>query len=226
MTDASDKPQQPEKPLRVILADDHPIVRESLRRIIEYQGWQICAETDNGREAVRLAEELKPDVVVMDLQMPELNGLDATRQIKKRLPECEILIFTGSDAREMVHKIFESGARSYLPKTEAGQHLVAALQALARHKAYFTPEVAEIVFERFTGTGPKARDRGDSSITPREREVIQLLAEGSSNKEVGEKLGINLRTVESHRAAIMQKLNLNSFADLVRYAIRSGIIEA
>jgi two-component system, NarL family, response regulator NreC len=226
MTAAKNMPEQPEKPLRVVLADDHPLVRESLRRIIEHQGWSVCGETGTGREAVRLAEELKPDVVVMDLQMPELNGLDATRQIKKRLPECEILIFTGSEAREIVHKIFESGARSYLPKTEAGKHFVAALQALARHKTYLTPEVAEIVFERFTNAGPKVQDRGESAITSREREVIQLLAEGSSNKEVAEKLGINLRTVESHRAAIMQKLHLKSFADLVRYAIRSGVVEA
>jgi two-component system, NarL family, response regulator NreC len=214
-----------ERVLRVLLADDHPLIRESVRRIVEREGWIVCGEARNGREAVEFAKELKPDIVVIDLQMPELNGLEATRQIKKNLPNCEVLVFTSANAREIVQKVFEAGARSYLPKTEMGEHLIAALRSLARHKPYFTPEVAEIVFERFTGSGPKLEETGEGALTAREREVIHLLAEGCSNKDVAEKLAINLRTAEAHRAAVMTKLKCKSFADLIRYAIRSGIIE-
>jgi DNA-binding NarL/FixJ family response regulator len=217
---------EPARPLRVLVADDHPLMRSSVRRLVESQGWSICAEASTGREAVELAARLQPDVAVLDIHMPELNGIDATLQLKKRAPKCEVLIFTGIEMRETVHRGIEAGARSYLLKTDAGEHLVAALRALAQHKAYFTPDVAEIVFERYSSPGSKVEEVGESALTLREREVIQLLAEGCSNKEVAEKLGVSLKTAETHRASIMRKLRCHAFADLVRYAIRSGMIQA
>jgi DNA-binding NarL/FixJ family response regulator len=223
---ASLKESDPERTLRILIADDHPLMRSSLRRLVERQGWIVCAEASTGREAVELAGALQPDVAVLDVHMPELNGIDATIQLRKCAPDCEVLIFTGIEMREAVRRGLEAGARSYLLKTEAAEHLIAALHALGQHKAYFTPEVAEIVFERFAEAGPTRKAAGEATLTAREREVIQLLAEGSSNKEVAAKLGVSLKTAETHRASAMKKLRCDSFADLVRYAIRSGIIQA
>jgi DNA-binding NarL/FixJ family response regulator len=211
-------------PLRILLADDHEIVREGVRGLIERQpGWEICGEASTGREAVALAAELKPDMVVMDIGMPELNGLDATRQIKKRVPEAEVLIFTANETEEVVRQVFQAGARGYLLKTEANKHLVPALEMLSKHRTYFSSKVSEMIFSGYM----KGRLGGeDTALTPRERETVQLIAEGKSNKEIAEVFGISVKTVETHRAAIMRKLQVDSFAGLVRYAIRNGIVEA
>jgi two-component system response regulator NreC len=189
--------------------------------------WEIVGEADNGRDAFSLTAELKPDIVILDIGMPELNGLDATRQIKKKSPETEVLIFTGQETEELVHDVFDSGARSYIMKTDAADHLIDALKALSEHKHFFTSRISEIVFARYV-QGKKALEGAPerSRITDREREIVQLLAEGKSSKEIGTILGISVRTVETHRAAIMKKLGLKSFSELIRYAVRNKIIEA
>ncbi len=213
--------------LRVLIADDHQVMRRGIRAVVELQpGWSICAEACTGREAVEMAVRLNPEIVVMDVQMPELNGLEATRQIKKNSPETEVLMFTGLETEELVRQVFEAGARSYILKTDGKEHLEAALRSLAAHKPYFTTHIGEILFAKFLGSKKKGEDTGEGRLTEREREIIQLLAEGRSNKEVADKLGISVKTAETHRATIMKKLKFQSFSDLVRYAIRNHIISA
>jgi len=210
--------------VRILLADDHEIVREGVRAMIERQpGWEICGEASTGREAVAQAENLAPDIVIMDIGMPELNGLDAARQLKKLLPQVEVLIFTANETEEIVRQVFQAGARGYLLKAEASKHLMPALEMLCKHRTYFSSKVSEMIFSGYM----QGRLGGeDTELTPRERETVQLIAEGKSNKEIAELFGISVKTVETHRAAIMRKLRLDSFAALVRYAIRNGIIEA
>ncbi len=215
------------KKLRIFLADDHEVVREGVRRLIEKEtDWEVCGEAVDGRTAVALAEKLAPDVVVLDLSMPELNGLDAARQIKRALPRTEVLIFTGEESEQVIHDVFAAGARSYILKSDISQHLVAAIRALGEHKHYFTTRISEIVFARyFDGKSGEGRDKTEG-LTPREREIVQLLGEGKSNKETAAVLGISIKTVETHRASIMHKLRLESFAGLMRYAIRNKIVAA
>ena len=215
------------KKLRILLADDHEVVRDGIRRQIEAEAtWEICGEAADGRKAVALAEQLKPDVVVLDMGMPELNGLEAARQIKRALPKTEVLIFTGEESDQLIHEVFAAGARSYILKSDIGGHLIAAIRALGEHKHYFTSRISEVVFARyFNGESGAGKDKTEG-LTPREREIVQLLSEGKSNKETGAVLGISIKTVETHRATTMRKLRLDSFADLVRYAIRNKIIAA
>jgi DNA-binding NarL/FixJ family response regulator len=215
--------------LRILLADDHSVVRQGLRRLIESQpGWTVCGEASTGRETVQLAEELKPDIVVIDMGMPELNGLDATRQIKKTSPQIEVIMFTGQETEELIVQVFEAGARAYIRKTDVNEHLFEALRSAAQHKPYFTSDVGEIIFAKFLHRKGAGKDDKPQAgrLSGREREIVQLLSEGLSNKEVGSKLGVSVKTVETHRAAIMKKLGLDSFSELVRYAIRNHIIEA
>ena len=218
-----------EKQTQILLADDHEVVRQGTRMLLEKQpDLHICGEARNGREAVALAQKLKPDIAILDVEMPELNGLEATRQIKKLLPEIEILIFTGHEEEQMVHDVFLAGARSYIVKTDVSQHLVAAVRALANHRTFFTSKISEIVFSRYLHGGGTAASEEPAAgrLTAREREIVQLLAEGKSNKEVASALGISVKTGETHRASIMRKLGLDTFSDLVRYAIRNKIIQA
>jgi two-component system response regulator NreC len=215
------------KKLRILLADDHEVVRDGLRKQIESEpDWEICGEANDGRKAVALAQELQPNVVVLDMGMPELNGLEATRQIKRALPKTEVVIFTGEQSEQVIHQIFAAGARSYILKSDRSQHLVAAIRALGEHKHYFTDRISEIVFARyFEDDAVPMKDRTEG-LTPREREIVQLLTEGKSNKQAAEVLGISIKTVETHRAAAMRKLRLETFSDMVRYAIRNKIIAA
>lgn len=190
-------------------------------------GWEVCGEASTGREAVEMVGRLHPQIVVMDVTMPELNGLEATRLIKKIAPKTEILMFTGLETEQLIRQVFEAGARSYILKTDGRAQLEAALQALALHKPYFTTQVGEILFTKLLhGKSRGEESTGDGRLTDREREIVQLLAEGGSNKEVAQALGISVKTVETHRAAIMKKLKFKSFSDLVRYAIRNNIISA
>ena len=216
------------KTVRILLADDHKVVRQGTRALLSaIPEWEIVGEADNGRDAVSLTAELKPDIVILDISMPELNGLDATRQIKKKSPETEVLIFTGQETEQLVHDVFDSGARSYIMKTDAADHLIDAIKALSEHKHFFTSRISEIVFARcIQGKQALEGTSENSRITDREREIVQLLGEGKSSKEIAIILGISVRTVETHRAAIMKKLGLKSFSALIRYAVRNKIIEA
>lgn len=214
------------EPIRVLLADDHQMMRRGLRAAIEGMvGWVVCGEVTTGREAVELAGKVRPDIVVMDMSMPELNGLEATRQIRKACPGTEVLMFTGQEADELIQQVFDAGALSYILKTDGQEHFTAALRALAQHKPYFTTEVGEVLFAKFL-RGKKGRDddEGAGRLTAREREIVQSLAEGHANKEVASALGISVKTVETHRAAVMRKLKLKAFSDLVRYAVRNHLV--
>lgn len=211
-------------PVRILIADDHEIVREGLRAMIQRQpGWEVCGDVSTGREVVAQAPALNPDIIVMDIGMPELNGLDATRQIKRVLPNTEVLIFTANETEEIVRTVFKAGAKAYLLKSDANQHLIPAIEALCKHRTYFSSKVSELVFAGYL-KGDARTD--DQSLTAREREMVQLVAEGNTSKDIARVLGISVKTVETHRAAVMRKLKLNSVADLVRYAIRNGIILA
>lgn len=212
--------------VRFLLADDHEIVREGVRALIGTRAeWEVCGEAGDGRTAVALAEKLKPDIAIIDLGMPELNGLEATRQIKRILPACEVLVFTGEEDEKLIHDVFASGAGSYILKSDISKHLFAAIESLIQHQHYFTDKISEIVFARYLG-GSGATTTTVQELTPREREIVQLLAEGKSNKEVASILGISIKTAETHRATVMSKLRFDSFADLVRYAVRTKIVPA
>jgi len=215
-------------PLRILIADDHDVMRQGTQAVIErHPGWQVCGLAVNGREAVARAVELKPDVVILDMTMPQLNGLDAAIQIKRQVPAAEILMFTAHETDDLIRQAFEIGVKSFIVKTEAHQFLVEAIESLARHKPYFTAKVSEILFSNILNRAEGGRDAAEAGerLSAREREIVQLIAEGKSNKEVAAALGISVRTAETHRASILRKLNLDSVAALVRYAIRNNMIE-
>ena len=214
--------------VNILLADDHDVVRRGLRDMLNaHEGWQVCGEASNGREVVDLARNLKPDVVVLDLYMPELNGLEATRQIHHELPRTEVLIFTMHETEQLVREVLAAGARGYVLKSDAGRNLVNAVEALSHHKPFFTAKVSQTLLDAYLKT-PAGEEDGRSvrSLTPREREIVQMLAEGKSNKEVASRLSISVKTVETHRATVMRKLEINSIVELVHYAIRNGLVEA
>lgn len=215
------------KAIRILIADDHEMVRQGLRRVIEEQtGWSVCGEGKTGREAVEQAKQLHPEIVVMDFSMPELNGLEATRQIRAALPRTEVLILTMHDSEQLAREVLAAGARGFMLKTDAGHSLVTAINALAQHRPYFTSKVSELLLKGFLDPQKPLADEGNGRLTPREREIIQLLGEGKSNKEVAATLGISVKTAETHRTNIMRKLELHSMSELVRYAIREKIVEA
>ena len=214
--------------LRILLADDHEMIRRGLRHIIEqHEGWRVCGEAATGREAVELAVKVVPQVVILDVVMPELNGLEAARQIKKKIPGAEVLIFSIDDSLELVHQAVEAGARAYLLKSDVAKHIIDAIEALGQHKLYFTSSVSKVMLEAFLRNGNEpAKEKLSSAfdLTSREREVIQLLAEGETNKSVANRLKLSVKTVETHRQTIMDKLCIHSMAGLVRYAVRNRMI--
>lgn len=214
--------------LRILVVDDHAVVRRGVRGLLEAQPeWEICGEATTGREAVELARRLKPDVVVLDLSLPELNGLDVTQQILKELPQTEVLVLTMHDSEELAQQVLQAGARGYVLKSDADENLVAAVESLSHHRPFLSPRVTEVVLENYIRQGdrPTARKSARTPVTIREREIIQLVAEGKSSKEVAAALGISVKTVEAHRTNIMRKLRLHSISDLVRYAIRNHIVQ-
>ena len=213
-------------PLRILIVDDHAVVRRGVRSLLESQpGWEISGEAATGREAVDLAARLQPDIVVLDLSLPELNGLDATRQILKESPRSEILVLTMHHSEELARSVLQAGARGCVLKSDADQSLIAAIESLRQHKPFLTSTVTEFVLDDYMGRAD-ALDDGLAKVTGREREIIQLLAEGKSNKEAAATLGISVKTIEAHRANIMRKLRLHSVSELVRYAIRNKIVQA
>ncbi len=215
-------------PLRILIADDHDIVREGLRTLlVARRGWQVCGEATNGRDVVALARQLKPHVVALDFSMPELNGIEAARQIRKALPKTETLVLTMHESEQLAQEAFAVGVRAVLLKTEVRRFLVSAIEALSQHKPFFTPQITEWVVQGRLHPGTSsARTRPiRGALTPREREIVQLVAEGRSNKEIASLLGRSAKTVETHRANLMNKLHLQSVSELVRYAIRMKLIE-
>ena len=213
--------------VRILVADDHEVVRKGLVALLAQRpDWQICAEAANGREAVKLALKFRPNVAVIDLSMPELNGLEATRQIRHEVPETEVLVFSMYENEQFVRDLLAAGARGYVLKSDVATQLITAIETVARHKPFFTSDVAEKVLEGFLKLGDLTpEDVGAHGIlTAREREIVQLLAESKSNKEVSLLLGISVKTVQTHRATIMRKLGINSIVDLVHYAIRNNLV--
>ena len=211
--------------LRVLVADDHEIVRLGLVSIItSHPGWEVCAEAENGRVAVDKAKALKPDVVILDIGMPTLNGLEATRQILRDNPRVNVLILTIADADGIVRAALDAGARGFLLKSDVARDLVAAIKALQFDNTFFTARVADIVLSGYLGNAKRA-GMTLPTLTSREREVIQLLAEGRSTKEVACLLDLSTKTAETHRSNIRRKLNLHSVSDLVLFAVRNGIIQ-
>lgn len=211
-------------PLRILVADDHQVVRTGLRTLLESKtGWQVCAEAANGREAVEKAGELQPDVAVLDIGMPLLNGVEATRQIRKVSPKTEILILTMHDSEHMIQGVMDAGAHGYILKDDADRNLLAAVDSLRRHKPYVSSRVS--VAAGAAQPSSDGIERPARRLTPREREIVQLLAEGKSNKEIATYLNISVKTAETHRANIMLKMNFHSVTELVRYAVKNKIIQ-
>lgn len=210
--------------LRILVADDHSVVRTGLRTLLESEdGWEVCGEANNGREAVEKAGKLKPDVAVLDIGMPLVNGIEATRQIKKVSPQTEILILTMHDSESLIEEVLGAGARGYILKDDADLNLIKAVDVVRQHKPYLSSRVSEAVSK--TALPPEVESSSDRRrLTPREREIVQLLAEGKSNKEIASFLAISVKTAETHRANIMLKLNFHSITELVRYAVRNNII--
>lgn len=216
------------KTLRILVADDHDLMRRGLKSLLEsHPGWTVCAEAHTGREAVTKAEELKPDVVILDITMPELNGVEAARRILKASPNTEILILSVHYSDQLIRDILDAGVRGYIVKSDSDRDLVIAVEALANHKPFFTPRATELILSNFNNKGGAAEipDVIGDRLTSREREIVQLLSEGKTSKEVASILGISVKTAETHRANIMRKLEIHSVSELVRYAVRNQIIE-
>lgn len=219
--------------LRILIADDHELARRGIRALLEsHPGWEVCGEAKDGRETVELAAILKPDIVLLDIGMPNLNGLEAARQILAGSPEIAILILTMHDSDSVVREVLRAGARGYLLKSDAGRDLVAAVEALQLQRTFFTTRVSQMVLDGFldrqtrnVGDISRDDDRAGDALTSREREVIQLLAEGKTSKEVAVTLNLSVKTAETHRTNLMRKLGLHSVADLTRYAVRNGIVQ-
>jgi DNA-binding NarL/FixJ family response regulator len=212
--------------LRILVADDHEIVRRGLVSLIKSQPtWEVCAEADNGRQAVELAKELKPDIAILDIGMPTLNGLEATRQMLRDNPQTRVLILTITDTDQAVRAVLDAGARGFLSKSDAARDLVSAIDALQYNKTFFTARVAEMVLSGYRGFSGAPNKNLLPHLTAREREVVQLLAEGRSTKEVASQLDLSVKTAETHRSNIMRKLGLHSVSELVLYAVRNNIIQ-
>jgi DNA-binding NarL/FixJ family response regulator len=214
--------------LRILIVDDHEVVRTGLRALLSSRpGWKVCGEATTGQEAITLTQWRRPDIVIMDICMPELNGLEATRAIRKMLPKTEILILSVHYSNQLAREIVDAGARAYLLKSDPDQDILRAIEALANHESFFTTSAAEVLIDGFRnlaqGTTPPVLMR--QSLTWREREIVQLLAEGKTSKEVAVALGISVNTAETHRANVMRKLEMHSVSELVRYAVRNHMFD-
>jgi DNA-binding NarL/FixJ family response regulator len=215
--------------LRILVADDHEVVRRGLITLLQsHEGWEVCGEAADGREAVEKAKQLEPDVVVLDIGMPNLNGLAATRQLVEQDSRCKVIVLTITDSDQAIREALDAGARGFVLKSDAARDLITAVEALQRNRMFFTPRVNDLVLDGFLAREDNGlRDTAPRlpQLTPREREVIQLLAEGKSSKEVASLLNLATKTAETHRSNIMRKLGLHSIRDLVLYAVKNNIIQ-
>jgi DNA-binding NarL/FixJ family response regulator len=210
--------------IRVLLADDHKIVREGMRSLLEKEpDIDVVAMADNGRKAIQLARELKPDVAVLDIAMPEMNGIEATRRISSDDPEITVLVLSMHSARRFVTEALSAGAKGYLLKDCASEELVRAIRTVAANETYLSPKVAGVIVKDYLKHSPETTLSPESFLTNREREILQLISEGKSTKEIAFKLAVSIKTIETHRHQIMKKLNLHSVAELTKYAIREGL---
>ncbi len=208
---------------RILIADDHAVVRTGVRRILEGQrNWSVVAEAADGKDAITKAMATNPDVAIVDHSLPLIDGIEVTRQIRLRMPTVEVLIFTMHDNETLLREMVEAGARGYVLKSDAGEHLISAVQSLAAHKPYFASHACEGLLETLRTDGGQF----DQPLTGRERGIVHLVAEGNSNKQIANLLSISVKTVETHRASIMRKLGLGSMAALVRYAVRNNLVQA
>jgi DNA-binding NarL/FixJ family response regulator len=215
------------KKLRILVADDHELVRRGIRGLLRARrGWTVVGEAVNGREAVEKANKLKPDVAILDISMPDLDGLQATQRIREAVPTTEVVILTMHESDQMVRRVLDAGALGFVLKSDLAKHLVKAVKDVSAGKQFLTPRVSDIVLKGFLENQSDKTGHSQTRPTPREIEVIRLLAEGNANKEIALKLGITIRTVETHRAKIMLKLGLHSLTELIHYAIRHKIFTA
>jgi len=213
--------------VRILIADDHELIRRGLvSALADRTDWSIVAEACNGRQACELAARLTPDIAVLDLTMPELNGLDATREIRVRAPKTRILIVTAHESEQLIREVLDAGAMGYVLKSDAGQVLVQAVEALLDERPYFTSKIARLVLDGYLRSGEDSGAPAAGALSARERHIVQLLAEGNNNKEVARTLQLSVKTVETHRSNIMRKMEFSSLPDLVRYAIRNKIVDA
>jgi DNA-binding NarL/FixJ family response regulator len=212
--------------LRILIADDHEVARKGIRSVLEeHPGWEVCCEAKDGREAVEGAATLNPDIFLLDVGMPNLNGLDAARQILANDPDARILILTVHDSEQTVREVLAVGASGFLLKSDAGRELVAAVEALQNRRTFFTSRVAQMMLDGYLRPQEQSDSAGQCILTPREREVIQLVAEGKTTKEVATALSLSVKTAETHRTNLMRKLDLHSVAALTLYAVRNGIVQ-
>jgi DNA-binding NarL/FixJ family response regulator len=217
------------KRLRILVADDHELVRRGIRGLLRAQrGWRIIGEATNGREAVEKTNKLKPDVAIVDISMPDLDGLQATRRIREAAPGTSVVVLTMHESDQMVRRVLDAGALGYVLKSDLAAHLVKAVKDVSAGRLFLTPRVSDIVLKGFLkdGSPPEPMENSRARPTPREVQVIRLVAEGKANKEIAAELGITPRTVETHRAKIMLKLGMHSLAELIHYAIRNKIVAA
>jgi DNA-binding NarL/FixJ family response regulator len=217
---------QPSERIRVLLVDDHPFVLEGIRCCLQARGqFEIVGEATNGKDAIEKCRELNPGVVVMDISMPLMNGLEATRRLREVLPEAKVLILTMHEKREFTCDIIESGACGYVPKNTSPNELVRAIESVHRGETFFTPHMTEAFLQHYVENRGAFRPLKTPALSSREREVLTVIAEGFSNKEAGSLLGVSVRTIEKHRERIMSKLNLHSIVDLTKYAIANHLVE-
>ncbi|HSY99339.1 MAG TPA: response regulator transcription factor [Terriglobales bacterium] len=209
-------------PTRVLLADDHSLVRQGLRVLLEKNGFQVVSEAADGQETVRSVEKLQPDVAILDISMPILNGVDAARELKKSSPKTKVILLTQHDEDQYVTEALRAGVKGYVLKSQAAEALVHAIQEVSRGSVYLSPNVSRAVVDAYVSKTPLAAD----PLSGRERQVLQLVGEGKSTKDIAVHLGISVKTAESHRARLMKKLDIHETASLVRYAIRRGLIQA
>lgn len=212
-------------PLRIMVADDHEVVRRGLCALLaSHPGWEVCAEASDGREAVDKVKQVRPDIVILDIGMPNLNGLAATRQILRNESRQKVLILTVTDSEQVIRDVLDAGARGFVLKSDAARDLISAVEALQRDRTFFTSRVGQLVLNGYLNKGQQA-EPNIPSLTPREREVVQLLAEGKSTKEVASILNLSTKTAETHRSNIMRKLGIHSVSELVLYAVRNNIVQ-